>query len=503
LLGTTAPNETLFFDSNSVAGARYYYRVRGTNLTGGFSAWSNPAGAQKVLPAHHAGGTLSSNTLWTPEMGIVYVHSNVVVPSGLSLTILAGTQVQLTNSAAIIALQGGSIRVEGSASNEVVIRCWNGTNNWGELRAEGDGASLLIRHADISGGQTAVFNGASAHLEETYFHDFFQQGTPTTFNQPLVISQFAAATVVRRCYFRNYYETLWRNGVITLEDSLFEDMVGDAMDYDGVHPGSVIRRCTFRHGNRGNVDAIDIGNDGANLSRGVVVDSCLMYDFPFDKGISIGEAAQDVTVTNCLIFNCLWGIGVKDSSSAELFGNTVALCDTGFRVYEKIAGQGSGFVTNSANNILGCNTNSIGVFNSGLLNASFTDTQGTNWPGSGNLDADPSFIDALHFDFRLLTNSPCRGAGTAGQDLGATLPVGSSLAPSNPSLVLHPLPAAVGLEFQADHLRSYTIESAPIIDGPWLPLTNITGLVRPQQVRVDHANGHAAQFYRLNVSPLR
>jgi len=42
--------------------------------------------------------------------------------------------------------------------------------------------------------------------------------------------------------------------------------------------------------------------------------------------------------------------------------------------------------------------------------AAHSDVQG-GWPGAGNIDADPLFVDALARDYRLQTASPCRDAG--------------------------------------------------------------------------------------------
>lgn len=47
---------------------------------------------------------------------------------------------------------------------------------------------------------------------------------------------------------------------------------------------------------------------------------------------------------------------------------------------------------------------------SGSPNISFSDVMG-GWPGDGNIDADPLFIDALNGDYRLSVGSPCIDAG--------------------------------------------------------------------------------------------
>jgi hypothetical protein len=342
-------------------------------------------------------------------------------------------------------------------------------------------------------------------LEDSYFHSFYQQGPTTIFNQPLVLTHFAGPTTMRRCFLHDYHETLWRHGLNLIEDCVFEDTVGDALDFDAALPGSTIRHCTFRHGVRGNVDAIDIGNDGANTSAGVKIESCMMYDFPFDKGISIGEGSTNTVVTNCFIYRCNWGIGVKDSSTAAFFNNTVVNCDVGFRLYNKIAGTGSGIVTNSFNNILWENTNaSIAVLDGGSIVVGYSDLYETNWPGAGNINADPLFVNPAGRDYRLATNSPARSAGRNGEDMGARFPVGSVMAPSHPSVQKILATNGVSLiSFWADPERTYTLEGTDDIAAEaWSRIADVSVAIRSRLVTVTNAAPVGKRFYRL-VTPQR
>src|SRR5688572_4549597 len=246
-------------------------------------------------------------------MGTIVVLSNIIVPSNISLTILEGTTVKITNGVSIRATAGGVLNILGSESNKVVISRANTNTTWGELSANGTNASIHIRHADISGGQTTIYTNATGLLEDSYFHHYRISGT--TLTQPILLSQFARMAVIRRCHISDYYETLFRNGIIVVEDSLFENISGDGLDFDAAQPGTVLRRCTFRNGTLGNVDAVDVGNAELGGSRDVIIQDCLMYNFPFDKGVSVGDAGQSTgtVVRNCLIYGSLSGIQAKDA----------------------------------------------------------------------------------------------------------------------------------------------------------------------------------------------
>jgi hypothetical protein len=499
-LASTAPNQTTYTDSSANLGKTYFYRVRAQNPSG-LSRFSNVGSGIREIPTTFVGGTLNANTTWTSAMGNIIVRSNIIVPTNITLTIQAGSHIKLTNNVAITAQAGGAIHIDGTAANRVVLERWNGTNNWNEIRADGTNASLTIRFADISGGQTTVYNGARGLLEDSFFHDFIQQGAGTIFNQPIILTHFSAGCNVRRCVVRNYHETLWRHGVNIIEDSLFEDMVGDALDFDAAVPGSTVRRCTFRHGNRTNVDAVDIGNDGNSRSAGVRIESCLMYDFPLDKGVSIGEISLDTVVTNCLMYNCLWGIGVKDSCTAGLYNNTITTCEVGFRLYHK-TDPGSGIVTNSFNNILWGNTNAILVLDGGTIEASYNDVEGGIWPGAGNISSDPLFVNTAQRDYRLQPASPCIDTGRDETTMGAHFPVGAVIAPSHPYFTQAKVEnGEVVLRFWADNEKTYTIQKSASVSGGWIKVTNVGSPPIPTltEIRETVVQGET-RFYRL-VTP--
>jgi hypothetical protein len=231
---------------------------------------------------------------------------------------------------------------------------------------------------------------------------------------------------MRRCRVYDYYEILSQLALNTIEDCYFHDILGDGIDFDGALPGSVIRNCTIARGAVSNVDAIDIGNyaDGT-VSSGVVIEACRIRDFPFDKGVSVGEGALGIVVRDCIIHDVDSGIAVKDSSEVELYHNTVVASAHGLNLYEKIAGQGGGHAT-AWNNILWGNAESVTLDPLSSLELTFSDAMG-GYPGEGNLELDPVFKDPAVADYRLQDDSPVRGKGRDGAEMGARLPVGSSL----------------------------------------------------------------------------
>jgi hypothetical protein len=422
--GNTGPQPVETYDLGAVgsrlAPGAHVLAILGLNIASNSSDCiliADLAYGPQVCPAN----TICSDTNWRIAGSPYLVTNSLTIAPNATLTIEPGVTVKFAEGAGLT-IQG-HLLADGTSASPVWFRSLTETNNWNGLGATGNNASLTLRHADVQHGQAAVLGGASGFFDSCHFHDYHVTGTPTLYNQPILISEQAPSIIVRACHFQNYYETLFRLGVIVIEDSLCEEVSGDGIDFDTAAPGSVIRRCTLRHGRLTNVDAVDLGSDSA----GVLVENCLMYDFPFDKGVSIGERSTNISVRGCIIYGVDTGVAVKDSSEALIVQNTIADSNSGLRLFEKTAGQGGGHAA-SWNNILWNNSNSIVLLNSSTITVDYSDVSGAGvYSGTSNLNANPLFRNAAVGDYRLAANSPCLGSGTNGTTMGALFPVGSYL----------------------------------------------------------------------------
>jgi hypothetical protein len=489
-IDTVAENATSYSDFTAQLDQPYYYRVRATNGAG-VSAFSNPTRAVLTGPVNFAGGALTSNTVWS---GTVLVTNAVTVPGPFTLTISAGTIVRLTNNVGITATGGGHTEVNGTREQPVIFERVNTSfTRWGDLAASGAGSTVSVHFAKITRGRVRATSNGTALVEDSELSQMTSSG--------IIGGSGGALFTVRRTYVHDYEDIDLVNTRTLAEDSLFERANSDIFELQSSPAGSVLRRCTFRNCLNPNSDGVDM-----NGCINVLIDSCRIYNVT-DKAVSSGSAtsASDPTsfglvVSNTLIHTANIGIGIKDSGTASLYNNTISDATDGVAVYAKFTAQG-GFVTNGANNLIWGVTNAITTTNNGAVTMEFSDLQDTNWPGSGNISADPLFLNAAMRDFRLATNSPARGAGLGGRDLGAQFPVGAPMALSHPRIESAILSGATGvIQFWADPEKSYTLRMANAISGAtWMTITNIPTRPSPVLIEVSVSVTPGEHYLRLQT----
>lgn len=550
----TVNGEDALFNASATTWSKSHTLVPGFNRllmqalndTGGVLAETNLSVVLQ-LASSSVSGVLGSNTVWDSSMGIVHVTGNVVIPSGGTLLVKEGTALLLNAGASILATNA-SVMVQGTVRQPVHFLPSDGTGVWGGINVSGTNGTLSLQHAEAIAGYVHILNGATGVLEDSYLHDY-------TVSSPAIVSTFRPALLVmRRCRVSKYYEISSQYALNQIEDCLVEFPSGDAIDFDAGQPGSYIRNCTIRRGDDVNVDGIDLGYGyDSSPTIGVTIEGCVIYDFPFDKGVSLGEAAQNIVVRNCAIYDVDTGIAVKDSTTATIYNNTIVNTAFGMHLYQKGVTPGGGhgvaynnIIWNAATNILLDSLSALSISNS--------DMEGTvPYPGLSNINENPQFLAGALHDYRLASNSPCVGTGTNGSNMGATFPVGSSLVdtdedgmpdrwemtygfdfvsasdaaldadgdglsnlaesvagtdPRDPASVLKLsaagfTPGGNRLEFFAVAGKDYTVQfRTNVSSGTWLKLLDLTAPISNTFLTVTdtNANNLSPRFYRL-VTP--
>jgi hypothetical protein len=190
------------------------------------------------------------------------------------------------------------------------------------------------------------------------------------------------------------------------------------LDYETT-PRSVIRNCVIEDNSED--DGIDLQGSSA------LVENVIIRGVKAGKGVSIDLVCKPL-FRNVVVYDCMWGLVVKDSTTATFEKCTVTQCDIGLNIFEKNAGAGGGHLTGESMIVWGnAKDTQVDAKSTIVLTYSLV---GGGYAGVGNIDADPLFADPAAKDFRLLPNSPAIGAGKDGVDMGALPPTGGPPAPA-------------------------------------------------------------------------
>jgi hypothetical protein len=212
--------------------------------------------------------------------------------------------------------------------------------------------------------------------------------------------------------------TQWGEAVIHLQDGS-DGSVLDGLTITGGHAelaGGVwasshdvlVRRCTIR-------DNFASGAPSSQGAGGVlgtgnlltIVDSRVIGNDVSEGASGIRVHQGMLVLSNTLVADNRGDMAVHLNGAATLMNVTIANNDGGVLLNTDTGGTLS--ITNS---IVYLNGWSIGEEGNAVVQVAYSDVEG-GWPGTGNLDADPGFVDPAGGDYHLQVGSPCIDSGTA------------------------------------------------------------------------------------------
>ncbi|MCX5672978.1 MAG: CotH kinase family protein, partial [Planctomycetota bacterium] len=406
--------------------------------TGSFTLTADIGGLQatKTLadltgqPQTAVSGALSGAGLtWS---GVVHVTGDVLVPDGLTLTVQPGTLVLLDGVASgttgtDIDVQG-AIQAAGTAVSPITFTAYNPTLAWGEMHFSSAEPSLF-QYTDVTRAGRSPVQGHT--------------GTGPAFNVTNSTITFDHAaigdTVGKTMQSAATSDLTFRDSLLT-RSVMGPELAGTALlfenswivDMHNVDDADAI----YIHDQAGGQTVRLVGGVGANtdddnvdtLGSDITIENYIIRDSK-DKGVSVyggtatikyslivdnNKAPEDPTVATIAAKTMDRGTcTVNIDHSTIVTSKVVGFTDYAIQSHNKY-GVGAGTITwNVTNSILQATDpiNTQAPYLDADIHVSYSDVYGEAWPGAGNLNQDPQFVDAAGHNFHLQAGSPAVDAG--------------------------------------------------------------------------------------------
>jgi hypothetical protein len=379
-------------------------------------------------PVRTASGILRQSQTWS---GVYHIKGgDLTIPAGVTLTLEPGTLVLIDGVASgtngtDIDVQG-SLQSLGTAASPVTLTASATGRNWGELRLTKAkpsvfhyteitraGRSPAVGHSNS--GPAIRVSGSALTFDQTSLTDHAGKIMQATSGSALV---FTGTLFARSVMGPEIIGTslVFENGWIT--DMRNKD------DADGiyVHTQLAGQTCTFVGSVIAGVDDDGVDTLGSDmLIEDTIIRGCK------DKAVSVFGGRT--TIRRCLIVRN--NLAPEDTTVASVVAKsrekedtivdidhmtlvttrTPGIIDTGLQSHNKYGVKTGTIVFNVTNSIVDA-TQPVSVdapYRLSDIHINYCNVVGTKWPGLGNLNADPQFVDPEHNDYRLCTTSPCLG----------------------------------------------------------------------------------------------
>ncbi len=462
-------------------------------------------------------GTLASDTILDAASGPWHVTGDLIVPSGVTLTIMPGTTVFFEPDTKIVV--NGCLIAEGTeyelirfTINPVSGGTWNG------LQFDGTMSDNRITDAVVEYGRTMdgmIGLDQSNLLLDHVTMDHTDRRRIGTLDSSLIVRNSTFTNIFEfgeEPTGDNICEHIWGTaptaGHFVIEKNVFGTITGhnDAIDVDGnTRPAPVIQILNNIFLGGGD-DALDLEGD-AHIEGNVFMH---YHKDEYNTGtgnanmISAGAGYEYVVVRN-VFYDMDHVAQVKSESFMTFVNNTVADVNISALYFLR--------PTSTTDYGRGAYVDGSIFWDTALIFDKFTETTDLtvnhsilpaewHYLGIGNLDVDPIIVDP-NADWHLKSMSPAIGTGPCGLDMGAYVPAGAAIC-GEPDQITYRTDAALTVGGPGITHYKYCINDP---NGPWsgeldvnVPVA-LTGLPNGNSYTVYAVGKNSADVWQDGNSP--
>jgi hypothetical protein len=446
-------------------------------------------------------GSITTDTTWTAANSPYVVSNNITVASGVTLTIDPGVTVLFNAGAGMVV--NGRLLAEGDPTNQIGFTRSGTSGTWNHIVFNANAITSRIAHAEFD-----YFANSAIEAHNTTLHLDSIVWTNSTF--PAVDLHDTSITLLNS-YIPGgagsepvHFTGMPANGHALIKGCVFGAPRGynDSIDFTGGNRPGPIAQFLDNVFLAAVDDCFDMDATDAHIEGNIFLN--VQQDAQRDSSsnpITTGEgnATSELIICRNIFFNCEHTLLLKDGGSAVMQNNTIvhlttnALARTGAGTPIPAGiilfgepwrgdppGAGAIYEGNIAYDLHALiQANPFPLFDpaQSFFVVSRSLTQGTNWPGQGNISTDPMFVNLagpmtaanIRSNLALLAGSPCIGTGPNGLDMGALVPAGASISGAPLSATTN---SAVTLRVAGPGVVAYKWK---LNNGPWsteIPLTN-------------------------------
>jgi hypothetical protein len=447
--------------------------VNGVKTTAALADWTSQ-------PVRSVSGTLGKSTTWS---GVYRITADLTIAAGVTLTLQPGTLVLIDGvksggSGKDIEVQG-AVQSLGTAASPVTFTASVPGQNWGEMRFTGAELSTfdytVITHAGRSPGVGHTGTGPAIRAQDSQI--VFDHVSLTDHAGKVMHTVSGCDLVFRHCLLaRSVMGPEIASTALLFEAGWITEMhANDDADGIYIHSQQAGQSCVMSQ----SVIA-DVYDDGIDtLGSQITVQDCIIRNCK-DKGASIYDG--EVTLDHCLIVEN--NAAPEDPTVASVVAKTLegstatvniehttivtartaGYTDAGIQAHNKYGVAAGRIYFNVTNSIIDA-SDGVSVQAPYLaldILIDHSDVTGEAWPGTGNLHADPLFVDEQNHNYHLRADSPCIGAAEDKSDLGyyssPTRPVDAETSANDPVWTAANSPYHISGEFVVPADGSLTIE---------------------------------------------
>jgi hypothetical protein len=445
--------------------------------------------------------TICNDTNWTAANSPYTVSSTITVAGSATLTIEPGVTVLFNQGTGLTV--NGRLIAEGTETNRITFTRNAGATSWSQLSFTANSTTSRIAHAEMRYFANSAIraNGTSLHLDSLIWTNSTAQVVDLVNSSIILLNSVIPGGAGNEPV---HFSTMPVNGHAMIKGCIFGAPQGynDSIDFTGGNRPGPIAQFIDNVFLAAVDDCFDMDATDAHIEGNIFMN--VKQDGQRDSSsspITTGEgpAISELMICRNIFYNCEHTLLLKDSGSAVMQNNTIvhlttnALARTasgnpippGIILFGepwrgRPLGAGAIYEGNIAYDLDPViRSNPFPIYDpaSSFLVVSRSLTQGTNWPGTGNLSSDPMFVNAagpmtaqnIKSNLMLMLGSPCIGTGPNGLDMGALVPAGASIsgAPSSPTTS-----TGATLRVAGPGVVAYRWK---LNNGPWsseIPLTN-------------------------------